>query len=233
MVDEAIVLAGGLGTRLRGVVDDVPKPLAPVAGRPFLAWLLDALGDAGIRRAILATGHLSDLVEQAIGHDWGGLDIAYSRELQPLGTGGALRQARGRLHGSAAHVVNGDTFLRYEPAKLQASATALNAPLAMALANVPDVSRYGAVECAAGRVVRLCEKGAHGSGWINAGCYFLSEGALRALEDFPARFSFETECLTPWVAARNVAAFCETRDFIDIGTPEDFGRAQGVVGHVS
>ena len=112
--DEAIVLAGGFGTRLRGVVDDVPKPLAPVAGRPFLAWLLDRLAANGMRRCILATGYLSDVIEQRIGTTWQGMDIAYSVEPEPLGTGGAIRLAAHQLHGvvdqaiEVAHLVDGD-----------------------------------------------------------------------------------------------------------------------------
>ena len=87
--DEAIILAGGFGTRLRGIVDDVPKPLAPVAGRPFLVWVLDRLASSGMRRCILATGYMSETIEQSIGMRWQGMDIAYSVESEPLGTGGA------------------------------------------------------------------------------------------------------------------------------------------------
>ena len=110
--EEAIVLVGGLGTRLRAVVGDVPKPLAPVAGRVFLAWVLDHLAGQGMRRVLLATGHMADQVEAVIGHRWSGMEIAYSVEDQPLGTGGAVRLAAARLMGGAAHVLNGDTFLR-------------------------------------------------------------------------------------------------------------------------
>src|SRR6187431_1511995 len=137
--DEAIVLAGGFGTRLRGIVDDVPKPLAAVAGRPFLAWLLDRLAGSGMRRCILATGYMSDLIEQRIGTRWQGMDIAYSVEPEPLGTGGAIRLAANRLQGDAAHVLNGDTWLEYDPVALEAAARESNAPMAIALARVDDV----------------------------------------------------------------------------------------------
>ena len=113
--DEAIVLAGGFGTRLRGIVDDVPKPLAPVAGRPFLAWLLDRLAASGIRRCILATGYMSDAIERTIGTRWQGMEIAYSVEPEPLGTGGAIRLAVMQLRGTSVHVLNGDTWLVYPP----------------------------------------------------------------------------------------------------------------------
>ena len=110
--DEAIILAGGLGTRLRGMVSDVPKPLAPVAGRPFLAWVLDSMADGGIARIVLATGHMADKVEAAIGRSWRGMEVVYSVEPQPMGTGGAIALARNLLRGHGAHVINGDTYLQ-------------------------------------------------------------------------------------------------------------------------
>ena len=223
--DEAIILAGGFGTRLRGVVDDVPKPLAPVAGRPFLAWLLDRLATGGMRRCILATGYLSDVIEQRIGARWQGMEIAYSVEPEPLGTGGAIRLAATRLQGDAAHVLNGDTWLEYDPVALEDTARAAGASMTIALARVDDVARYGAVDIDNGRVTGFREKGESGPGWINAGCYFLGADALAAL---PARdaFSFEQDVLQPRVQARAVAAFTATAGFIDIGVPEDYARAQ-------
>jgi D-glycero-alpha-D-manno-heptose 1-phosphate guanylyltransferase len=225
--DEAIVLAGGFGTRLRGIVDDLPKPLAPVAGRPFLARLLDRLAGDGIRRCILATGYLSERIEAAIGPRWQGMDIAYSVESEPLGTGGAIRLAAHALHGDAAHVLNGDTWLAYSPAALAAAARAIDAPLGMALARVDDVARYGAVTIADGRAVCFREKGERGPGWINAGCYFLDARALAALPS-SAAFSFEHAVLQPCAARGEVAAFTATAGFIDIGVPEDYARAQAL-----
>lgn len=224
--EEAIVLAGGRGTRLRGVVDDVPKPLAPVAGRPFLAWLLDMLEAGGIRRVVLATGYLAGQVEAALGRRWGGMALDYSVEPAPLGTGGAIRLAATRLAGDGAHVLNGDTFLRYAPAALERAARDAGAPLAVALARVDDVGRYGAVHVADGRVVRFEEKGGRGPGLVNAGSYFLAGPALAALVAMPEAFSFETAVLAPRAAAGEVAAFSDTEGFIDIGVPEDYRRAQ-------
>ena len=228
--DEAIVLVGGLGTRLRGVVDDVPKPLAPVAGRPFLAWVLDALSAGGVRRVILAAGHMADIVQDTIGTRWHDMDVAIVVEPEALGTGGAVRFAAQALQGDAAHVVNGDTFLQYDPRALEAATHALGASMGIALAHVPDVARYGAVEVRDGRVVAFHEKGGQGPGRINAGCYYLGADALAALPDKTV-FSLEREVL-PVLAARGaIAAFDDTRDFIDIGVPEDFARAQHWFAH--
>ena len=226
--EEAIVLVGGLGTRLRAVVSDVPKPLAPVAGRPFLAWLLDAYADAGLRRVILATGYLSASIEQAIGRGWKGMEIAYSREESALGTGGAIAQALAQVQGDGVHLANGDTFLRYAPAGLEAATPAAACGLGIALASVADVGRYGAVEAAGGRVTGFREKGGGGPGLINAGSYYLAGQAFDRLPAETAAWSFEERVLVPWSARGEVAAFGQTSDFIDIGVPDDYERAQAL-----
>ena len=163
--DQAIILAGGFGTRLREVVADLPKPLAPVAGRPFLVWLLDSLASEGLRHVVLATGYMADAIESFAGRDWNGMALDYSREHQPLGTGGAVRLAAGRMDdGEGVHVINGDTYLRYSPRALEAAASVEGVDAAIALAHVEDVSRYGAVEVEAGKVAAFSEKGGSGPG---------------------------------------------------------------------
>lgn len=224
-VDEVILLVGGFGTRLQAVVPDMPKPLAPVAGRPFLAYLLDRYAAAGMRRAILATGYRADQVRAFAGNRWEGMDIVYSHEETPLGTGGAIRQAASMLEGGGVHVTNGDTFLRYSPLSLQEATCRLGTSIGVALVRVQDVGRYGAVESGEGRVRAFLEKGGVGPGLINAGSYFLAESALAALPDKQV-FSFETDVLLPATMSGEVAAHAETSDFIDIGVPEDYGRAQ-------
>lgn len=223
--DEAIVLVGGLGTRLRTIVSHVPKPLAPVAGRPFLAWMLDRLAATGMRRVILATGYMADIIEQMVGSSWAGMDIVYSREDRPLGTGGAIRAACSHLHGTAVHVLNGDTYLAYDPFELERETLAAGGAIGIALAAVPDVTRYGAVRCEAGRIVGLDEKGGCGPGLINAGAYFLTPALVA---DLPAmnEFSMEREVLAPLAQRGRAFGFQNTRDFIDIGVPDDYRRAQ-------
>lgn len=228
-VDEAIVLVGGLGTRLRTVVSDVPKPLAPVAGRPFLAWMLDHLAEQGMRHVILATGFMAGKVEQLVGRHWSGMTVDYSPEEHPLGTGGAVRRAASLLHDGGTHVVNGDTFLRYSPQALEAATRRVGATMGVALAHVPDVGRYGAVEFDAGRVSSFREKGKDGPGHINAGCYFMAADALAALPD-RENFSLEADVLVPLAMQGGLAAFEQAEQFIDIGVPEDYLRAQALFG---
>lgn len=221
--DEILILAGGFGTRLRSEVPDLPKPLAPVAGRPFLTYLLDRYAAAGMRRTILATGYLGDIVEQTIGTHWSGMEVVYSREETPLGTGGAIAAAARLAKGEGLHVCNGDTYLEYSPSALEAAAR--EGGMSIALARVDDVSRYGAVDVEQGRVLRFHEKRPGGAGLINAGSYFLSAQVLASLPAEVA-FSFEKQVLEPAVADGRVGALVDTAEFIDIGVPEDFRRAQ-------
>lgn len=225
--DEAIVLAGGLGTRLRGVVDDVPKPLAPVAGRPFVAWLLDALAQQGMRRVVLATGYLGDRVEDTFGDRWSDVPLVYSRETEPLGTGGAIVLAMQHIAGDGCFVLNGDTWLELVLADLEAAVRQADARLGVALAEVPDIARYGAVHVENGYVTGFIEKGCAGPGFVNAGVYWMRRGLLDGHSPGTA-FSFERKVLVPAVAHERVTGFRDTRDFIDIGIPEDFRRAQAL-----
>lgn len=227
LADEAIILAGGLGTRLRPVISDLPKPLAPVAGRPFLAWMLDAYARRGFRRVILATGYLGEQVEDAIGHAWEGVEILYSREQEPLGTGGAMRLAAGLAKGSWVHVGNGDTYLDFEPADLERTAKTTRAAAVVALAAVDDVARYGAVDVDDQRIVRFREKGGQGPGLINAGSYLLQRSLLEDAR-LPIPFSFEEGILLPLTQAGRVAYMDRTEHFIDIGVPADYARAEVV-----
>lgn len=226
---DAIVLVGGLGTRLRDAVSGVPKPLAPVAGRPFLHYLLDAYALAGIERVILATGYEAGQVRTAVGQRWAGMEVAYSHESSPLGTGGAIRQAAGMVRGRGVHLANGDTYLRYRPAELEALTLEAGARLGVALARVDDVGRYGAVELHESFVTGFVEKGGNGAGWINAGNYFLSEEGIALLPEAEA-FSFEERVLRPWAGNGYVLGDTRTIDFIDIGIPEDYFRAQRMFG---
>lgn len=232
--DEAIVLAGGFGTRLRSVVSDVPKPLAPIRGRPFLCLLLDMLASQGIRRVVLATGYMGDRIAEVLGQRWQGMSLVYSQEQQPLGTGGAIAAGATRIEGETFFVLNGDTYLALDYHAFDAQARDAGALLGMALADVADVARYGAVKVEQGRVRGFVEKGQAGPGHINAGVYRLERGLTAAFPDTPA-FSFESMVLVPETERGVVTGYTRTESFIDIGVPEDYARAQHelhVVGDV-
>lgn len=224
---QAIVLAGGLGTRLRGVVPDLPKPMAPVAGRPFLAWILDRLVEARFERAVLAVGYRFEAIRDHFGDTYRGLPLAYSVEAAPLGTGGALRLAAERISVFPVFVLNGDTYLDLDYRAMLEAHQRQGASMSVAVSRTLDMSRYGALELADGHIRRFLEKGPGGAGVINAGVYLLAREILARIPPGQA-FSFEQQLLTPEVETIRPAAFATDGLFIDIGVPEDYQRAQGL-----
>ena len=221
---EAIILAGGFGTRLRQMVPDLPKPMAPIAGRPFLEILLSTLAHKGFHRVILSLGYMAEKVVDYFGDRYSGMELVYEIETSPLGTGGAVRQALAHCHADHVYVMNGDTYLDAEVSELDAQWQAQHTPIIVARF-VPDTTRYGRLDTANGRVLGFCEKGTGGSGLINAGCYVFPTSIL---EHFPRgqAFSLETGFLATAVTRERFDLFVTQGRFIDIGVPEDFARAQ-------
>jgi NDP-sugar pyrophosphorylase family protein len=230
----ALILAGGAGTRLRSVVSDRPKPMAAVAGRPFLALQIEWLRLQGVRRIVLCTGYLHEHVERYFGDGRAfGVEIAYSVEPSPLGTAGALERA-GRSIASATTflALNGDSFLDVDLAGLVAAHAARReaSPYGagtLVLSAVADVREFGRIELDdQGRIVRFDEKtqAAPGPGWINAGIYCL-ETHLMDLVPPGRNVSLERETF-PLALARGLALFGHPAAgfFVDIGTPQGYGR---------
>ncbi len=224
---EAIVLAGGFGTRLRQVVADVPKPMAPIAGRPFLEILLGSLAQKGFSRVVLSLGFMAEKISDYFGTRFAGMDIVYVVEETPLGTGGAIRLALDACTKDHVFVFNGDTYLDLEVRSLEQRWQAKRHPIVVGR-QVPDTSRYGRLVADGERVTCFSEKGIAGPGLINAGCYVLAKDALAK---FPLNqpFSIETDYLVPEVARATVEVFETVGVFIDIGIPEDFARAQSLL----
>ena len=222
----AAVLAGGLGTRLRPAVADRPKVLAPVAGRPFLAYLLDFLAAAGLRRAVLLTGFQGAQVRAELGDRHAGMALAYSEEPSPLGTGGAVRAALGQFDSQTILLLNGDSFLRVNLAAFSAFHRRRRADVSLALALVDDAGRFGRAATARdGRVTAFAEKAIAGRpGWINGGVYLLERPLL---EEIPTGrpASLEREMLPGWVRERAVYGRRVLGPFLDIGTPESYALA--------
>lgn len=223
----AVVLAGGLGTRLRSRVADRPKVLAEVSGRPFLAYLLDHLERAGQRRCVLCTGYQADLVEAAFGSRHGKMELLYSREEEPLGTGGAVRLAAPLLTGDPVLVLNGDSFFKSDLPRFLAWHRSLPSPTAsLLMAEMEDTSRFGRVSVdQEGQILRFEEKRPDaGPGWINTGIYLISRAALEAI---PAGrpVSLERETFPAWIG-HGFYGLQAPGDFLDIGTPESFDAAE-------
>ncbi len=224
----ALVLAGGLGTRLRSVVSDRPKVLARVAGRPYLAHLLDQLADAGLRRVVLCTGYRADQIQLSFGARYRELDLLYSEEGQPLGTAGALRLALPHADSETLLVLNGDSYCAADLSAFWCfhEGHSRSAPSAsLVLTEAAETCRFGRVDInSKGAVTRFLEKGdAGGPGLINAGIYLLDRALV---ESIPAAqpVSLERD-VYPNRIARGLYGFATSSAFIDIGTPESYAAA--------
>jgi D-glycero-alpha-D-manno-heptose 1-phosphate guanylyltransferase len=223
---QAVVLAGGFGTRLRSVVSDLPKPMAPVGRRPFLEFVLDELVAAGLERAVLAVGYKAEAIRAHFGDAYRGLALAYSVEEEPLGTGGGIRRAFGMLDAEAGLVLNGDTLFRVDLARLCRRFAAADSLLTVALKEMTDFDRYGTVVLDGGGVITgFREKRPMARGLINGGVYALHRD-LFGLRALPERFSFEQEILEAEVGRGRFHGEVFDGYFIDIGIPEDYARAQ-------
>jgi D-glycero-alpha-D-manno-heptose 1-phosphate guanylyltransferase len=222
---EAVILAGGFGTRLSSRLTDLPKALAPVAGRPFLVILLDQLAAAGIGRVILSVGHLRHTIVEAIGGGYGGIPIHYAVEETPLGTGGAIRAALQQAKEDAVLVLNGDTYLDADYASMLAVHAESGRGLTIAIKHVDNMSRYGGLVVDQNQATGFIEKGRSGSGWINAGAYALNRSFLWP-DSLPERFSFESDILEKHMDRIRPSIYRCEGYFLDIGIPEDLDRAQ-------
>lgn len=222
----ALILAGGLGTRLRAVVPDQQKVLAQVGARPFITYVLDQLADAGVHTAVLCTGHLGGQLEESLGDEYRSIGLRYSREQSPLGTAGAIRLALPFVGPAGAFVLNGDSHCRVDLAALSASHVNHGATATIALARMEDTSRFGRVELAAGdAIVNFAEKAAtNGPGWVNAGIYLLSRDVVESIpENTPA--SLERDVF-PKLIGQGLFGYRSTGQLWDIGVPEEYERAQ-------
>jgi len=222
---KAVVLAGGFGTRLRDRVPDLPKPMAPVAGRPFLEYVLDRLVAGGISEVILSVGYRAESIEAHFGHAYRGATLRYAVETEPMGTGGAIAFALRGEGPEPVLVLNGDTYLNIDVGELLRWYAEHPSRVAMVLKQTPDVARYGAVNLAEDRVAGFAEKGKTGPGLINAGIYMVMPEIFSSL-GLSGQFSFETEILQRHCEMLRPRAYVTDAYFIDIGVPEDFDRAQ-------
>jgi D-glycero-alpha-D-manno-heptose 1-phosphate guanylyltransferase len=222
---EAIVLAGGFGTRLKNRLVGLPKPMAPVAGRPFLEILLNQVAGCGFTRVILSVGYLREVIQNHFGAAWRGISFDYCVEDAPLGTGGAIRSALARASEEIILILNGDTFLQADYAAMMRFHAGQAAQITIAVTHQPDIARYGGVILDKGRITGFEEKGRTGPGWINAGAYAVNRN-LHWPPNLAGKFSFETDFLAPGIRQLLPAAYKVDGFFLDIGIPEDLDRAQ-------
>ena len=226
----AVILAGGLGTRLRPLIKDRQKVMAEIADKPFLEHLLTRLNSQGITKAVLCTGYMAEQVEEYFGNCFGDISLSYSEEQLLLGTAGALRFAQPLIESNPFFVLNGDSFCDADLKDFYASHIARAAKTSMLLVEVDDTRRYGRVDFnGSGKVSSFEEKGATtGPGWINAGIYLLSHEVLNELPK-GKNISLEREVFTSLVGSDFYAHCGKVSKFIDIGIPEAVEQAQSLM----
>ncbi len=221
---KAVILAGGLGTRLKDCVPDLPKVMAPVGRRPFLEYLLDRLAAGGISEVILSVGYKAEVIMKHFGDRYKRLPIRYAVEKEPLCTGGAAAYALAGCEDEPALVLNGDTYLEIDYSELIHWYRGDPSEAAMVLRRTQDVARYGSVLCENGRVTGFLEKGRDGAGFVNAGVYILKPSILSRYH-LPAKFSIESDLWQRYHTELRLRAYETEAYFIDIGIPEDYERA--------
>jgi D-glycero-alpha-D-manno-heptose 1-phosphate guanylyltransferase len=223
---EAIILAGGLGTRLKTVLPDLPKCMAPVHGVPFLDILIAYLKRQGVEHIIFSLGYMKEVIIRHIRNHHPALMVSFSEETVPLGTGGAIFTALIKAKSKHVFVFNGDTFFNVDLNSLENCHLQKKAHCSVALKPMQDCSRYGTVELNPNdSIAAFREKSVSSTGLINGGVYLLNRVAFLK-EKFPMYFSFEKEYLAKYLDTHLIAGQVQDTYFIDIGIPEDYMRAQ-------
>lgn len=218
---EAVVLAGGFGTRLKECIDNIPKPLAPINGRPFLFYLLDYLYANGIHRVIISTGYLAEKVEEAIGSSYRGMTVEYSVEDTPLGTGGGIKKALKNCTEEDIVVCNGDSFFDVDLFEMRDFHFNSGCPVTLAAKFIENAHRSGLLQFENGRLLGFTENGIAPSGFINGGVYFLKRSLLEEISE--DTFSFEKTVLA---GGYDIGVYESDGYFIDIGVPDAYKLAE-------
>jgi len=214
---EAIILCGGLGTRLRSVISDVPKPMAPINNKPFLAFVLEYLKKQNISRVVLAVSYKYEIIQEYFGNSYLGMQILYSIEKEPLGTGGAILEALNLINSDSCYVLNGDTFFDVNLDRLKLD----NSDICVALKPMKNFDRYGSVDIDNNSYISAFnEKKFTSNGLINGGVYLIKKNIFNSF-NLPNKFSFE-EFFQENFLIFNAKATVFDDYFIDIGIPQDY-----------
>ena len=222
----AVILAGGLGTRLRKIVSDRPKVMAEINGKPFLYYLLDQLAEAGIERVVISTGYMSQIIEETIGSLYRNLHIEYSREEKPLGTAGALKLSKQIVDSEYCLVMNGDSYTEFDVFSLFMFFKEKKASIVLLVKMVPDASRFGTIHInEQNEIIRFTEKGGTiDNGFINAGIYMMESSAFNKIPDRePCSLEYD---FFPVMIGKGIYGSEANGKFIDIGTPKSYAQAE-------
>ncbi|MFQ5432008.1 MAG: nucleotidyltransferase family protein [Nitrospinota bacterium] len=231
---EAIILAGGLGTRLREQVPDLPKPMAPVGGRPFLEHQIDYWIDQGVSRFILSVGYKREVIERRFGDMYRDAEITYAVEDKPLGTGGGLLLSVGKLKKQKSFILlNGDTFFEVDLSDMENLHSRKNSDVTVALHQVKENMRYGSVKLESdARITDFNGAPDAGNSLINGGVYIINKTALDATKWRAGdSFSVENDLFPAMIeSSARFYGYVSNGRFIDIGVPEDYQRSGELLG---
>ena len=227
---EAIILVGGFGTRLSTVVSNVPKPMAPINGRPFLEYLLEDLNEKGINRVILAVGYKKEIIKSHFKEKYKNIDIIYSDEDIPLGTGGAIKKALTLAKDENIFIINGDTFFDIDLKKMYQFHKKNSLKLTLAIKEMEKFNRYGSLILDKDKIIKFEEKKYVDKGYINGGIYLINKELLKKEEK--GSFSFEKEILENENLKIEKYGYKSEGYFIDIGIPEDYYKFRQKINNI-
>ena len=226
---EVIVLAGGMGTRLKDAVPDLPKPMAPIKNKPFLEYLLNWLSQCpAIEQIILATGYKSETIIEYFDRSFKRIPVVYANEVEPLGTGGAISNALTACDSQHVLIVNGDTYFPIDIMHFQEFHERIKKPVSIALKKMYRFDRYGTVEIEEDTIMKFNEKKSCEEGLINGGIYLLDKNWF-GMQKHPDKFSFEKDILEHYVSQQLLSGKVFDDVFVDIGIPEDYIKAASIV----
>ena len=215
---EAIILAGGFGTRLKHVVSDVPKPMAPINDKPFLEYIFEDLNKKGVTHVVLAVGYMKEKIEEYFKYQYKNIEISYSEENSPLGTGGAIKKAVSKCREEDIFIINGDTFYDVDLEKMRKFHIENKSSLTIAVKEMENFDRYGSLIIENNKIIKFEEKKPMSKGKINGGIYLIKKNIFQGIEQ--ESFSFEKEILENEKIEKY--AYESNGYFIDIGIPEDY-----------
>jgi D-glycero-alpha-D-manno-heptose 1-phosphate guanylyltransferase len=225
---DAIILAGGLGTRLKEVIKDVPKPMAPVNGKPFLQYILDWLSSYPVKKIILSVGYKYEAIKDYFGDNYGNIPIEYAIENEPLGTGGGVKKALKKTTEDNVVIINGDTYFPININELLEFHIANRSSVTIALKRMGNFDRYGSISITGNVITKFEEKRYCKSGLINGGIYMLNKEITNLIQNYPDKFSFEKDLLEKGLGTGFVQGIVFDESFIDIGIPEDYLKSQSI-----
>lgn len=225
---EAIILAGGLGTRLRDIVKGIPKPMAPINETPFLHYIFEWLSNYPVKNVVLSIGYKGDVIFNYFDTGYKGISIKYANENTPLGTGGGIKYALSKTVEDDILIVNGDTYFPIDINRFADFHQSNKGDISIALKQMTDFDRYGSVKISNNKIITFNEKQHLDEGLINGGIYIVNKKAID-FNGLPDVFSFETEILEKSTHKGTINGMIFNDTFIDIGVPEDYKKACNIL----